>query len=84
MDVEWDPERAPANLQRHGIEFSYATDVLEDEYALTREDPHAQGGQRCVSVGMDGLGRVPTVVYTCSGVRIRLISARRATRRERE
>jgi uncharacterized DUF497 family protein/uncharacterized protein (DUF4415 family) len=55
MDVEWDPEKAPANLQRHGIEFSYATDVLEDEYALTREDPHAQGGQRFVSVGMDGL-----------------------------
>jgi uncharacterized DUF497 family protein len=84
MDVEWDPEKAAANLQKHGIPFSYAVDALEDEYALTREDPHAQGEQRFVTVGMDGLGRVLTVVYTHRGERIRLISVRRATRRERE
>ena len=84
MEIEWDPEKAAANLRKHGIPLSYAADVLEDEYALTREDPHAQGEQRFVTVGMDGLGRVLTVVYTYRGERIRPISARRATRRERE
>ena len=84
MEIEWDHEKAAANLRKHGIPLSYGADILEDEYALTREDPTAQGEQRWVSVGMDGLGRVLTVVYTYRGERIRLISARRATRRERE
>ena len=84
MDYEWDPDKAAANLQKHGIRLSYGVDVLEDLSALTREDTSAQGEQRWVSVGMDGLGRVLTVVYTYRGERIRLLSARRATRRERE
>jgi uncharacterized DUF497 family protein len=84
MEIEWDPEKAAANLRKHGIPLSYAADVLEDEYALTREDPHAQREQRFVTVGLDGLGRMLTVVYTHRGERIRCISARRATRRERE
>jgi uncharacterized protein len=84
MDYEWDPEKAAANLQKHGILLSYGVDVLEDLSALTREDPSAQGEPRWVSVGMDGLGRVLTVVYTSRGERLRLLSARRATRRERE
>ena len=84
MDYEWDPEKAAQNLRTHGVHLSYGTDVLEDMYALTREDASAQDEQRWVSVGMDGLGRVLTVVYAYRGERIRLISARRATRRERE
>jgi hypothetical protein len=84
MDYEWDPEKAATNLRTHDVLLSYGVDVLEDPFALTREDPSAQGEQRWVSVGMDGLGRVLTVVYTYRGPRIRLMSARRATRRERE
>ena len=84
MDYEWDPEKTTQNLRTHGVHLSYGADVLEDVYALTREDASAQGEQRWVSVGMDGLGRVLTVVYTYRGERIRLLSARRATKRERE
>ena len=84
MDYEWDPEKAAQNLRKHGIPLSYGVDVLEDVYALTREDASAQGEQRFVSVGMDGLGRVLTVGYTHRGERFRLIFARRATRREGE
>jgi hypothetical protein len=64
MEIEWDPEKAATNLRKHGIPLSYGSDILEDEYALTREDPHAHGEQRFVTVGIDGLGRVLTVVYT--------------------
>jgi len=84
MEITWDSEKAAANLRKHGVEFVDAMGVFEDPYALTREDPDAQGEQRFVSVGMDFLGRVLTVVYTHWDVSIRLISARRVTRRERD
>jgi uncharacterized protein len=80
----WDPEKAAENLRKHGVRLSYGADVLEDVYALPREDPRAYGEQRWVTVGIDGLGRVLTVVYTYRGEQIRLISTRPASRRERE
>ncbi len=52
--------------------------------ALTIEDKAAQSKERFVSVGADALNRVVVVVYTYRGDDIRLISARRATRRERK
>jgi len=52
--------------------------------ALTREDIDAAGEQRFVSIGADALGRILVVVYTYRGKSIRLISARLATRKERE
>lgn len=84
MEYAWDPEKAAANLRRHGVDFADAVSVFEDEYALRREDPDAPGEQRFVITGMDFLGRVLVVVYTYRGQRTRLISARQATRRERE
>ena len=53
MAIEWDPEKAAANLRQHGVYFADAVGVFEDPYALTREDPDAQGEQRFVSVGLD-------------------------------
>jgi uncharacterized protein len=84
MKIAWDPEKAAANLRKHGVDFRDVMGVFDDPYALTREDPDAHGEQRFVSIGMDFLGRVVTVVYTHREVRIRLISARRSTRRERD
>jgi uncharacterized protein len=83
MEFEWDPDKAAENLRRHAVDFADAAGVFQDDYALTREDPQAQREHRLVTVGMDFLGRVLTVVYTYREERIRLISARRATRRER-
>jgi uncharacterized protein len=84
MDYEWDPDKAAANLRQHGVDFADAVGVFEDEYALRREDPDAHGEQRFIITGIDFLGRVVVVVYTYRGECIRPISARRATRRERE
>lgn len=83
MRVIWDPRKAKANFQNRGIRFSDAEGVLFDPNALTVEDPTAEGEQRFVSTGMDTLGRILVVVYTYRGEDIRLISARRATRKER-
>jgi Ribonuclease toxin, BrnT, of type II toxin-antitoxin system len=57
MAVEWDPEKAAADLRTHGVDFADAVGVFEDVHALSREDPQAHGKQRFVAVGMDFLGR---------------------------
>ena len=83
MKLIWDPEKARANLAKHGVRFSDAEPVLFDPGALTREDEYAEGEQRFVTVGSDSLGRVLTVVYSYQGEVIRMISARKATGSER-
>jgi uncharacterized DUF497 family protein len=80
--VEWDADKAAANLAKHGIDFADAATVLEDEAALTMPDDDPDE-ERFVTVGMDALGRVLTVVYTWRGDEPRLISARKASRSER-
>ena len=84
VDVNWDPEKARSNLDKHGIRFSDAEIILSDPNALTREDEYAEGEQRFVTVGMDAVGRILVVVYAHRGENIRLISARAATKGERK
>jgi uncharacterized DUF497 family protein len=83
MNATWDPNKAKINLRKHGIRFSDAEMVLFDPSAILYEDEDAEGEQRHLSIGMDSLGRVLVLVYTYRGEDIRLISARRATRKER-
>jgi len=80
----WDPEKAKANARKHGVEFADAVGVLEDPWAITAEDPDAEGEPRFLALGMDVLGRVLVVIYAFRGDEIRIISARKATRKERE
>ena len=82
MDVIWDPAKAEANLQKHGVHFSDAEAVLFDPLALSMEDEDAEGEDRYIAMGQDAVGRVLVVVYTYRGDTIRLISARPATRKE--
>lgn len=83
MKVEWDPNKAVTNLQKHGVRFSDAEAVLFDPNALSFEDTTAQGEQRFVAIGMDHLWRLLVVIYTDRGNHVRLISARPATRSEK-
>ena len=83
IEFEWDSDKAALNLKKHGVDFADAVGVLEDEMALTIEDEGLYEEQRFVTVGMDCLGRVLTVVYTHREEHIRLISARKATKKER-
>jgi uncharacterized DUF497 family protein len=68
-------------LQKHGIDFSDAVSVLEDERAITIPDEYYYE-ERFVTIGMDVLGRILVIVYTWRKDRIRFISARKATARE--
>jgi len=82
MEFEWDVPKAAVNARKHGVDFADAVSVLYDEFAITVPDDHADE-ERFATVGMDGLGRILVVVYTWRKDRIRLISARKATPRER-
>ena len=83
VEYEWDPDKAQTNLRRHGVDFADAVFAIEDDQAMTMEDPDSIGEQRFVTVGVDALGRLLIVVYTWRDETIRLISARQATRSER-
>lgn len=83
MDIEWDPAKGAANLEKHGVTFEEASTVLLDPLALAQEDALSVEESRWVVIGMSARTRLLTVVYTLRREdRIRLISARKATRRE--
>jgi uncharacterized DUF497 family protein len=82
MEFEWDPHKAVANTKKHGVDLADAVSVLYDRLAITLPDDHADE-ERFITVGSDALGRILVVAYTWRGERIRLISARKATRTER-
>lgn len=84
VDIEFDPSEAASNVRKHGVGFADAEQALRDPLAVTIEDPDAESEQRFVTLGMDSLGRVLVVVYTLRGERVRLISARKASRGESE
>jgi len=83
MKYEWDRSKARRNLEKHGVDFADAALVLEDGLALTMPDPDCDFEERLLTLGMDPQGRLLVVANTWRGEHIRIISARRATRRER-
>ena len=84
MPYEWDPAKNRANLAKHGVDFADAVAVFEDGLALTRPDTAARAETRFVTLGVDGFGRHLVVVFTERGARVRIISARLATKPERK
>ena len=79
----WDPAKAAANLETHGVSFAEASTVFSDDFALTREDPLASGEQRFVTLGLSDTGNLLVVVYTHREPdTLRVISAWRANRRQ--
>ena len=83
MAYQWDNNKAAANLRKHGIDFADAVLVFSDDLAITVSDDRFNE-ERFITIGIDALDRVLVVVYTYRGTKIRLISARSATRQERQ
>ncbi|KKO19573.1 MAG: BrnT family toxin [Candidatus Brocadia sp.] len=85
MEFEWDPNKANANLKKHGISFHEASTVFGDPLALTFNDPdHSIGEHRFLPFGYSGMGQLMVVVHTERHGKTRIISARCATRQERK
>ena len=84
MEFEWDEKKAVLNERRHGVPFPVATRVFLDENRLEWNDTRRQYGEsRWITIGLIE-GIEIAVSYTLRGDTIRLISARKAERHERE
>jgi uncharacterized DUF497 family protein len=85
VQFEWDPEKASENLTKHGVDFVEAMTVFGDPLEVVIPDPdHSERERRALSMGQSSAGRLLVVAYTEREGRIRLISAREATARERK
>ncbi|RJP44844.1 MAG: BrnT family toxin [Desulfobacteraceae bacterium] len=82
MKYQWNPEKSAKNSKNHGIKFSDAVSVFTDDLAITIADIHPDE-ERHITIGMDHFGRILVVVYTWRDQDIRIISARKATAKER-
>jgi uncharacterized DUF497 family protein len=85
LTFEWDSRKARANLAKHGISFEEATTIFGDRLSVTVPDPdHSITERRYITMGKAFNGKLLVVVHTDRGDNIRIISARRANRRERK
>jgi hypothetical protein len=85
MDFEWDTQKADSNIKKHGINFEEASTVFGDYLSLTYPDTaHSIQEERYILIGLSDKNRILIVSHTQRGERIRIISARPATKRERD
>jgi uncharacterized protein len=83
VEFEWDPEKAASNFRKHGVRFAEAVTIFDDGALLTMAGEHTDE-ERFVALGVGSSGRILVVLYTLRGERIRIISAGKATRAERQ
>jgi uncharacterized DUF497 family protein len=82
---EWDNKKARRNLKIHGVSFDEASTAFSDPLSITINDPlHSENEERFVLIGHSKKGSLLVVVHTDRGERIRIISARVVTNRERD
>jgi uncharacterized DUF497 family protein len=82
---EWDAEKAAANLRKHGVAFDEAVTAFGDPLSVLLPDPdHSIGEERYLVLGVSSVGRLLVVAFVERPPRTRIISARLATRRERQ
>lgn len=84
MEFEWNPDKAKLNVEKHGISFQEAATVFNDPLSVTFPDPdHSIGENRYVIIGISRSRQPLVVAHTDRGEKVRIISARKATRPER-
>jgi len=84
MEFEWNPQKAAKNLRKHKVSFTEAATVFDDPLSVTIPDPdHSAEEDRFIIVGQSYRRRLLIVSFAERGDRIRIISARGLTPRER-
>jgi uncharacterized DUF497 family protein len=84
LTFEWDPQKAESNLEKHGVSFEEASTVFRDPLSLTIDDPiHSKDEERMVQIGISHKNRLLVVVHTERQDNIRIITARKASKKER-
>lgn len=85
MKFIWDRRKATSNLKKHGVSFDEASTAFADTLSATIPDPdHSVGEHRFITIGVSSSGLLLVVCHTEEVDSIRIISARRATRHEKD
>ena len=85
MQFEWSPEKAESNVAKHGVSFNEAITVFRDPLSYTFDDPdHSDEELRFLTFGLAITGKLLVVSHTDREDRVRVISARELTKRERK
>ncbi len=85
MLFEWDPKKAQQNFLKHSVTFEEARTAFRDEMSITISDPlHSEDEERFILLGYSEKNRLIVVVHTERQNQIRIISARRASKKERK
>jgi uncharacterized DUF497 family protein len=81
----WDARKAAANVRKHGVSFAEAATAFEDPFSITIPDPdHSAAEERFILIGRARSDHLVVVAHVERGDTIRIISARPASRRERD
>jgi len=84
LTFEWDEKKADDSLRKHGVSFDEAKTVFNDPFSVTIYDPdHSSDEQRYIDIGLSSKGRLIVVSYSERSERIRIISSRGATKKEK-
>lgn len=84
LTFEWDSNKAKSNVEKHGVAFEEAATVFADSNSLTIGDPaHSANEKRLITLGISERKRLLVAVHTERGDKIRIISARIASKKER-
>jgi uncharacterized DUF497 family protein len=85
IQYEWDPDKAESNTKKHGVSFAEAATVFADTLSMTYYDPdHSEEEDRFITIGLSRSGELLVIGHTDRENRVRIITARRATRREKK
>jgi uncharacterized protein len=85
LKFEWNPKKAKKNIEKHGVSFDEAATVFSDPLSMTYDDPdHSYAENRYIIIGLSAQSELLFISHTETDDIIRIISARRLTRKERK
>lgn len=82
MNIEYDLAKAESNFDKHSVSFDEAATAILDDEALVMEDIDSRDENRWILIGLSNQTRLLTVIYTVRGDFVRIISARKSTKKE--
>ncbi|MFH0996082.1 MAG: BrnT family toxin [Pseudomonadota bacterium] len=84
LTFEWDEVKAKENLKKHGVNFEEGKTIFNDSFLFTFPDiEHSVNEERYINIGLSANGRILIVIHTERQEKIRIVSCRKATARER-
>lgn len=80
---EWDPDKAKRNMQKHQVSFDEASTIFDDsQFIMFLDEEHSDAEERYITIGLSHKRRLLMVAHTERGDKVRIISARKATKNE--